>query len=212
MIITISREFGSGGRELGKRLSDKLQIPYYDKEIITLASRNLGFEENYVSRMSEKGIKAAYALTIGHRLMPQGIDHTVFQTIQVNAEQHNIIRDLARQGNCIIIGRCADIILAEYAPFSIFVYADMASKIIRCMDRMQEGEHLSRKETAKQIREIDRNRRSLRKTYSDDHWGAKENFSLCINTSGIEIKAIVPSVAEYAKAWFLSRKTEENLK
>ena len=122
MIITISREFGSGGRELGKRLSDTLKIPCYDKEIIALIAKENGFDENYVSHILEKKIQAAYPFTIGHQFAT-AMNHVTEQAVKIAVEQHKIIEHFAIQGSCIIVGRCADVILEEYSPFNIFVYA-----------------------------------------------------------------------------------------
>ena len=109
MIITISREFGSGGRELGKRLSDAFNIPYYDKEIIALIAKENGFDENYVAHISERKIQAAYPLTIGHQFATT-VNHVTEQTVKIAVEQHRIIEQFAAQGSCIIVGRCADVI------------------------------------------------------------------------------------------------------
>lgn len=87
MIITISREFGSGGRELGKRLSDAFSIPYYDKEIIALIAKENGFDENYVAHISERKIQAAYPLTIGHQFATT-VNHVTEQTVKIAVEQH----------------------------------------------------------------------------------------------------------------------------
>lgn len=199
MIITISREFGSGGRELGKHLSDLLGIPCYDKEIIRMIAENQGFDENYVSRMSEKSIQEAYPITIGHRFRTTGFDHTTQQAIKINVEQTKIIKAFAEQGDCIIIGRCADVILKEYNPFNMFVYADKAARLKRCLERTADDEKLSEKELAHKISEIDKSRASHRSLYTDTKWGAKENYHLCVNTTGIDIKVLASLLATYIK-------------
>lgn len=110
MIITISREFGSGGRELGKRLSNVLEIPCYDKEIIQMIAEKQGFDEQYVSHISEKNLQAAYPRTIGCRftMTPHPVTK---QAVTIAVEQQKIIKTFAAQGDCIMIGRCADVIL-----------------------------------------------------------------------------------------------------
>ena len=139
MIITISREFGSGGRELGKRLSNVLEIPCYDKEIIQMIAEKQGFDEQYVSHISEKNLQAAYPRTIGCRftMTPHPVTK---QAVTIAVEQQKIIKTFAEQGDCIMIGRCADVILKEYNPFNIFVYADMDTKLKRCIERAPKGE------------------------------------------------------------------------
>ena len=201
MIITINREFGSGGRELGKRLADALHVPCYDHQIIEMIAKENGFDERYVANVSEKSIEAAYPMTIGHRfaMMPvQFMD----QSVRVAAAQRQIIENFAKEGDCVIVGRCADVILADMKPLNLFVYADMPAKIERCRRRAPEGENLSDKELERMIRQIDKQRAQHHQMYSDSKWGAKENYHLCVNTSGKEIKKLVPGVLAYVKIWF----------
>lgn len=208
MIITVSREFGSGGRELGKRLSDTLHIPCYDNEIITMIANESGFDENYIAHLSEKNIRTAYPLTIGRRFTVTP-DYATQQAMQVIGKQHKIIEQLAKQGNCVIVGRCADIILKSYHPFNIFVYADKASKIQRCMERATEGELLTASKIERKMREIDKGRANHRQLHTDTKWGAKENYHLCVNTSGIEMKSLVSPLADYIKVWFENKNDEK---
>ena len=200
-IITISREFGSGGRELGKRLADELGIPCYDHEIIEMIAKENGFDERYVANVSEKSIEAAYPMTIGHRFAMPPLQ-IMDQPIRVAAAQRQIIENFARQSDCVIVGRCADVILEEMHPLNLFVYADMDSKIQRCIDRAPEGENLTRNELLRMIRQIDKQRAQHHQMYSDLKWGAKEAYHLCVNTSGKEIKKLIPALAQYARAWF----------
>ena len=200
-IITINREFGSGGRELGKRLADALGVPCYDHEIIEMIAKENGFDERYVANVSEKSIEAAYPLTIGHRFAMPTIQ-VMDQPIRVAVAQRQILENFARKGDCVIVGRCADVILKEYHPLRIFVYASMDAKVARCQERAPEGEDLSRKELERRIRQIERNRSQFRETYSETKWGSKESYDLCINTSGREIKTLVPAVADFANCWF----------
>ena len=200
-IITISREFGSGGRELGKRLADELGIPCYDHEIIEMIAKENGFDERYVANVSEKSIEAAYPLTIGHRFAMPPLQ-IMDQPIRVAAAQRQIIENFAKQSSCVIVGRSADVILEEMHPLNLFVYADLESRIQRCIERAPEGENLTRNELLRMIRQIDKQRTQYHQMYSDLKWGAKEAYHLCINTSGKEIKQLIPALAQYARAWF----------
>lgn len=200
-IITINREFGSGGRELGKRLADALNIPCYDNQIIELIAKENGFDEEYVANISEKSVEAAYPMTIGHRFaMP--IFPLMDQPIRVAVAQRKIIENFAKQGDCVIVGRAADVILKDYDPLNLFVYADMASKVQRCLDRAPAEENLSKQELEKKIRQVDKARAQHREMYDDGKWGDKANYDLCINTSGQEIKHLIPAIAQYCKDWF----------
>lgn len=199
-IITVSREFGSGGRELGKRLADALEIPCYDHEIIEMIADHHGFDKNYVAHISEKDIRAAYPLTIGHRFTPAPL--VINMSVQVAVTQQKIIKQFANQGSCVIVGRCADVILCEMHPMNLFVYADQPSKLSRCAQRMPEGENLSPSELLRKMRQIDKDRAAYRGLFTDISWGQKEGYHLCINTSGHEIKSLIPPLAEYVSQWF----------
>ena len=197
-IITISREFGSGGRELGKRLANALGIPCYDHEIIEMIAKENGFNEDYVANVAEKSIEAAYPLTIGHRFGMQPFQ-IMDQPIRVAVTQRRILENFAKQGDCVIVGRCADVILKDYHPLNLFVYADAESKIQRCINRAPEGEHLSRNDIARRMKQVDKNRAQYRQMFADNKWGAKETYHLCVNTSGHEIKDLIPGLAAFVR-------------
>ncbi|MBQ7839463.1 MAG: cytidylate kinase-like family protein [Lachnospiraceae bacterium] len=199
-IITISREFGSGGRELGKRLADYLGVPCYDHEIIDLVAQKHGFDKNYVSHISEKDIRVFYPSTIGHRFIAP--NQTAQQSVKVTLAQHEIIKQLAGQGDCVIVGRCADVVCRDMKPLNIFVYADRLSKLARCQARAGENEHLSEKDMLRKMKQIDKERAAYRELFTEGSWGRKESYHLCVNTSGREIKTLVPAIGEYAKLWF----------
>ena len=110
-IITISREFGSGGRELGKRLADALGIPCYDHEIMDMVAEKYGFDKNYISHVSEKDIRVFYPTTIAHRLIAPHL--MTQQSVSIAVSEHQLIQELAQQGDCVIVGRSADIVFRE---------------------------------------------------------------------------------------------------
>ncbi|MCI8587341.1 MAG: cytidylate kinase-like family protein [Clostridia bacterium] len=197
-IITISREFGSGGREIGKRLADELGFRYYDKEIITAISKETGMSEEYIKNISEKGIYP-YAFQFAKSFaMLSGLQSN--QT-EILVTQQKILKEIASKGNCIIVGRGANIILKEYNPMNIFVYADMESKINRCRIKRKD-EEITDKEIKNKIMQIDKNRINYHKIISSQEWGNPKNYNLCINTTGIEIKTIISSLSSYIEEWF----------
>ena len=194
MVITIGREFGSGGRELGRRLADYLQIAYYDKEIISEIAKRTALSEEYVHNVVEHHPYPLLPITIGHSLYPD----MTFQIQQsVYVEQSNIIKEMAAASDCIIVGRCADYILRDIKPFRIFVYADMESRIRRCHQRAPEGEHLSDKEMKQMIQKVDKGRAKYYEFYTGEKWGDKSSYDLCINTSNVVIKELVPHLAAF---------------
>lgn len=200
-IITINREFGSGGREVGKRLADVLKYKYYDEEVITAIAKESNFDEGYVASMLESGFIWEFPITFGNSFAAFSEPQSNLTRLLV-AERRVLLNIAKKDEDCIIVGRNADEILRAYNTFNIFVYADMPSKIARCMKREPEGSHMSEKEMKKHIERIDNNRRRRRQLVGGGKWGAKENYNLCVNTSGCEIKHIVPGVADYAMAWF----------
>ena len=199
MIITISREFGSGGKELGKRLSEQLGISFYDSEIIDLLSKETGLSEEYISKTSESGINnpiTNYARTFA-------ITSNLYnKKTEVMILQQKIIKEIASKESCIIVGRGADIILKEYNPFKIFVYADLESKVKRCIEKAKETGKITEKEIIKKIKEIDKNRKKYYDIISNNIWGNKENYNLCINTSNKNIKTLIDPIVSYIKLHF----------
>lgn len=198
-IITISREFGSGGKEVGKRLADMLQMAYYDEEIITDLAKETGMSQEYIQNISEKGI---YPQSFNF-----GRTFTRYGSLQSNqteilVKQQEIIKKIAEKGNCIIVGRGADVILKDYNTINIFVYSDMKSKISRCKIKAPENENLSEKELEKKIKQVDKNRKKFYELISNLEWGDKKNYQLCINTAGLKIKEIIPALSEYIRQWF----------
>lgn len=116
--------------------------------------------------------------------------------MSVYQEQARIITEMAQKSDCVIVGRCGDYILKEYEPFRIFVYADMESKLKRCREKASEEEKMTDKELKQHILGIDRKRAKYYQFYTGHKWGDKLNFDVCINTSRVVIKEIVPAVAK----------------
>ncbi len=201
-LITISREFGSGGRELGKRLSDMLGFDYYDREIITAIAQAEGKAEAYVEKALESHVWQQTPLTY-RRSFAGGGGLLQAERAGLLMAQKRVIDGIAKAGrDCIIIGRDADILLAGERPFRIFVCADMEDKVRRCMERAPEGENLSRRAIEQNIRRIDRARAESREMISGSKWGKGGSYDLTVNTGGWGLKALAPAVAEFAVRWF----------
>ena len=201
-IITISREFGSGGRELARRLAEGLGIAYYDREIVTAVAEKSGLAVEYIDSISERSVGSRYPITFGHTLAYQ--PPVMDPQLEVLSQQRQILLSLAEKGDCVIVGRCADVILREYNPLNIFVYADKASKLARCRARAPQDEHLSDNELARRIARVDKERARYRATITETKWGERAAYHLCVNTTGWEIPQLVKSLLPYANA-FLER-------
>lgn len=194
-IITVSREFGSGGRELGKRLADYLNFAYYDKQILTAVARKGNLDEEYVERLLESGVQRNFPITYGQTLSLQ-YQQDVTNLLVI---QRNILKTLVEKGDCVIVGRSADIILQDYKPFNLFVYADMESKLRRCIAYADRHEQMTEKELRAKIRQIDRQRSKHYELCTGKQWGVKENYNMCINTSDVCIEEITSAIGEYIK-------------
>ena len=181
-IITISREFGSGGRELGKRLAEELGIHCYDHEIIELIAKEHGFDERYVANISEKCIEAAYPMTIGHRFAMPPVQ-IMDQGFQVAAAQQQIIENFAKQGDCVIVGRCGeDVLRARKDVLRVFVYAPKEWRLAYGKENnmLQAKDEKGIKD---EIDKTDRNRAAYYNYYTQNRWGDAHNYDLAINAA-----------------------------
>lgn len=200
-VITIGREFGSGGREMGVRLANELGIEYYDKEIITGIVNHTDYTEGYVREIVEGNTRKILPLTIG-RSLDVDVDYQITQMQDIVKAQTEVIKEMAAKSDCVIVGRCADYILEDEDAkgniqlFKLFIHASMESRIRRCMERKTEEEAaMTEKDMEKQIRRIDRERANYYSNYTLRKWGAKENYDICFNTTNMEIKVMVPYIA-----------------
>ena len=195
-IITIGREFGSGGREIGRRLAEHLHFAYYDQEIVKEIAKRTDMAEEYIRNIEERQPIPLLPITIGRTftLPPNAITD---QAQTVYAEQCKVIREMAQKSDCVIVGRCADYVLRELSPFRLFIYADMKSKIERCRKKGQEKDILNNQDLQRKILSVDKSRSKYYQFYTDQVWGDKKNYDLCINTSAIEIKKAVYAIEKF---------------
>lgn len=198
-IITVSRQFSSGGRELAKRMADILGFDYYDKEIISEIAKDTNLDEKFVENALSKGYKAIplhFARSFSFAFANTGKSELL-------VAEKRVIDAIAKKGkDFIIVGRNADLLLKDYNPLNIFVCADLESKIQRCIDKALLGEAPSRKEIEKQIKQIDKNRASTRALLSETKWGECDNYHLTINTTGWQIKELTPIVSKLTEIYF----------
>lgn len=194
ILITISREFGSGGRELGRRLADLLGIAYYDKEILLEIEHKTLFSKEYIAEVCESRPIPLFPIHYGNSWAPVSDPH-LKQSIEVYRAQADIMKELASKSSCIIIGRCADYVLRGEKPLRIFVYSDMESKIARCRKREKEHENLSDKEIAKRIRAIDKRRKKYYEFYTGQSWGDRSNYDMLLNTANVSIPDLAEALA-----------------
>lgn len=203
-IITISRQFGSGGRELGKRLAERLGWDYYDREIIDTLAAEQGLEPDYVKKaLANHGwqnMQLTYCNSFSHLLYDPGM------STQIRIREREILREIAALGNdCVIIGRDADVILEDFHPFRVFVCADTEARLRRCMKhelRRPEPERLSERQVLRNMKRIDRNRAHTREILTGRVHGDGSSFDLTVNTAGWDIKKLTGALADFALQWF----------
>lgn len=200
-IITISREFGSGGRELGKRLADTLDFDYYDSEIIEAVAKKSSLDTHYVkNKLDNHGWQN---IPISFHGTLRSVGYTQSNNVQLLLKQKEVIEEIARlDKDCVIVGRNADVILHPYSPFNIFVCAEVEAKIKRCIERRTEDETISEKDLLRKMRQIDKRRAQTRAILSGSEWGRRDAYHLIANTTHWNIKELAPAVAEFASRWF----------
>lgn len=183
-IITITREFGSGGREVGKRLADILDLPYYDKEILTKIAEESGLAKEYIEKHSSK-ITHAYPISVGRTFVAAP---AASLSDQIFTAQAKIIRELAEEGSCIIVGRCGDFFLRELNPISINIHAKIEARVARCFEKGKDDLHLTEKEMRNKILSVDKSRKKYYEYYTGQKWHAAENYSISISTTKFGVK------------------------
>lgn len=200
-VITIGREFGSGGRELGVRLAENLGFDYYDKEIVTAIVNHTDLAEGFVNEIVEGKSYRYFPISIGQS-MSLTMDYQIHQMQTIIKAQTDVIKEMALKSNCVIVGRCADYILKDLRDegqielFRLFIYADPESRLKRCLERSPEEEDLTEKEMEKQIRRINKERAAYYEDYTLQKWGDKSNYDICLNTSFMVIEDMVPHLAK----------------
>ncbi|HIU44059.1 MAG TPA: cytidylate kinase-like family protein [Candidatus Ventrousia excrementavium] len=193
-IITISREFGSGGRELGRRLAEELKIAYYDQEIVSEIAKRTELSEHYIRAVEERQPPFSFPIHIGRSFYPAP-NPAWEQHMTVYQEQSRIIREMADKSDCVIVGRCADYVLRDRKPLRLFVYAELESKMRRCREKAPADEHLTDKELRQKIRDMDKHRSKYYEFLTGNTWSDKLNYDFCINTTDRVIKDLVPVIA-----------------
>ncbi len=185
-VITIGREFGSGGREIAKRLSDELEIAYYDNEIIKKITEESGFDADVVQKYTESKIIRQYPLHFARTMtfMPM-----LNLTDEIYMCQARIIKELA-QNDCIIVGRCADAILKKEDIFKIFVYSSsMEKRLERCYEKVPaDRKNKSEKMMTQEIKKIDKMRAEYYNYYTGQLWGKIQNYHMGVDTAKFTIK------------------------
>lgn len=182
-IVTIGRQYGSGGREIGKRLAENLGIPYYDKELLSRAAKDSGICEELFENHDEKPTNSfLYSLVMDTYSF--GYTSAAFSDMPINQKvflaQFNAIKAIADEGPCVLVGRCADYALEERDNcLSVFIHADLKKRIRKIAAKYD----LTDAKAKDKIIKIDKKRASYYNYYSSKKWGDAESYNLCIDSA-----------------------------
>ena len=186
---------GSGGRELGRRLAEELGIAYYDREIIAEIAKRTELSEQYVQQIVEHRPLNLMPITIGHSICP--VPHPLMeQNQEIYRQQAQILTEMSQKSDCVLVGRCADYILAgRDNTINVFVYAPREVRVNRIMAR----HNLSEAEALKAISTSDKERGNHYFRYTDQKWGKAQNYDVCINSGLMGIEKTAEMLADMAK-------------
>lgn len=198
IILTIGRQFGSGGREIGQKLSEALGIAYYDKELLSAAAKESGLCEEVFARADERASSGmSYAFSMGFSYM--GI-LTPYNDILSNDElfriQSDAIRNIAEKESCILVGRCADYILRDNpACISFFIHNTIENRI----QRLVEGLNITVEEAKEKISKIDKSRAAYYNYYTNKVWGMASSYNFSIDASVLGIDETVAFMKSFVE-------------
>lgn len=182
VVITIGREFGSEGHEIGLKLAERLEIPMYDRDLLTIAAQKSGIAVETLAGADEK-----VANRFLEPYLPSGIDQISLND-KLFREQSEIIRDVAEKESCVIIGRCADYILKDMPNcISVFIYAPFEDRVALVRDKHQISEDAAKK----LVKRMDSARNSYYTYYADRNWNQKEGKDILLNRSTFGIEGCV---------------------
>lgn len=198
-IITIARQYGSGGREIGERVAELLGIPNYDKEFVTMAAeKESALDPRALEKVDERATSSLlYTLAMGSNLFHSPhISPALPLNDRLFAIQCSIIRSLAEEKSCVMIGRCADYVLREHPDrLSVFIYADLDTR----KKRVAERHGIKESEAIDIINKTDRRRASYYNFYTGNKWGKYDNYHIAINSAVLGIEGTARLIADMAR-------------
>ncbi len=196
IIVTIGRQFGSGGHEIAAGVAEALSIPLYDKEIIVEAAKKSGMNEALFHKADERTVTSfLYSIAMGaytpaNAFSGMNMNETIFQT------QANVIEELAQRGSCVFVGRCADYVLREMPEaYHLFVYADLSQRI----ERVERLYQLDADKAEALIVKTDKKRANYYNYYTGERWNAAEHYDVCLNSGKIGVAGCVEAILAYIR-------------
>ena len=198
-IITISRAFGSGGHTIGREVAKRLNIPCYDKELVDKVAEESGFHADFIEEAGEYApVTNSFLFNIAVSPNPMAMMNTMSMADQLFVCQTNVIRRLADEGPCVIIGRCADYILKDREDcLHVFIHADMAHRAERIVRLYGE----TRQSPEKRLTDKDNKRRVYYKHYTNRNWGEAQNYHVCLNSGLVGVEKCADIIVDIAKMY-----------
>lgn len=198
IILTIGRQFGSGGREVGQKLAQALGIAYYDKQLMAIAAKESGLSEEFFEKADERASNGlAYAFTMGYSYMglfPPYAD--VLSNDRLFLYQSEAIRNLAEQGSCIIVGRCADYILRDNPDcLSFFIHNNPENRI----QRIIESQHVTVEQAKEMMTKNDKSRAAYYNYYTNKEWGVASSYNFSIDVSVLGVDETVQFIKHFVE-------------
>ncbi len=196
LIITIGRQYGSGGREIGRKLALRLGIPFYDRELISRAAKKSGFSEDLFEQLDKRATNSLlYSLTMFGSTGINGMS----LTDQLFLAQANIIREVADNGPAVLVGRCADHVLREYENrFDFFITGSLDDRLQRI--QTHDDYELSGKSPRAALEKMDKQRATYYNYYTGKVWGKSDHYDLCINAGRLGIDGSLEVILAYVNA------------
>lgn len=199
MVITIGREYGSGGKELGEKLAEKLGYKFYDQELVEMAAEKSDIHASILHKADEQASRSllySIATGIDTRFFTPSYELPINDKLFI--EQANVIKEIAQKEDCVIVGRCADYILesAGIPSIDLFIYASKDAKIAR-ISKLYD---LSPDKAKDKIKKVEKSRKTYYNYYSNKEWGELTNYDLCINTTNMSIDKAVDVAINFIKS------------
>lgn len=208
-IFTIGRQFGSGGRQVGRKLAERLGIPFYDSELLAISAKDSGLSEALFATADEKATSSLfYSLVMGNYPMASGAIGIAEMPLndQLFLIQSKTIKKVSDAGSCVIVGRCADYVLRDNPDvLSVFIHADIAERVKRAVEVYEVAPEKAEDTCLK----ADKKRANFYNYYSDRKWGMCKTYHLCLDSGLIGIDGCVDQIIAFQKTWEQHRDTKK---
>ena len=201
LVITIGRQFGSGGRDVGEKVAEYFNIPFYDKEPVEMAAQKSNLSKEALKEVDEHATNSfLYSLASGNYSL-RGINAPIYYEMPINDKlfiaQAEVIKEIAKKGSCVIVGRCADYVLENENVdlLNVFIHGSVDYRAKRVM----EAQGLAQSKARDKVIKTDKQRRTYYDYYTSRDWGIMSNYDLCINTEAFGIDGAANIIINYAK-------------